>query len=340
MSVHEDLSRLLEGELDAAAEGDLRARIAADPALRADWERLQHLPFAALLAAEPPAALDARILASRRPPRRWTRAIPWLIAAGALLTLGVRRPPPLVAERGEAIRIDVGESAEVVLQPPGGDPMTKKTWLAGAGAAVTVLVLKGTATVSAVEPEPTPASAAEPPPRALTAPEVPTAGSSARVAELERENTLLRKLNSDLEIELKGTPVAWPPGLPDALLPPSFEENIRAAVARCAPEVQIVAIDCSEPPCLAGLRVPAGPQDRNWHQALVNECPLWTEPYTNAVATASGEAECADGTTQRYTVLGWSTHLAPDAFPKSEQENRSKRFHARLEEIRLGWPCE
>lgn len=46
-----DLSRLLAGELPPAEAEALRARIAADPALRARWERMQALP--GLLAALP-----------------------------------------------------------------------------------------------------------------------------------------------------------------------------------------------------------------------------------------------------------------------------------------------
>ena len=197
----------------------------------------------------------------------------------------------------------------------------RRTFSAGRGLVVTVAVLGGTATVRAAAP-PAPA-----PPE----------------PDLAAENAILRKRLADREAELRGTPIPWPTDLPEALTPAGFEARVREAVATCAPEVEVLGVECSEPPCLALLRAPRGRspygEGRTWYDDLVNDCPAWTEAYTSSVGWASGPVECDDGTTDRYNVLGWSSALAPDLFPPEAQENLGKRFSSRVDEIRRAWFC-
>lgn len=102
----EQLSRLLDGDLEAADEERLRARLAAEPALAAELESLRRLQQQVQAVAdrmEPPASLDATLLPLQRtaaaPPRRIPPAVRWLgLAAGVALAVTVavevsRRPP-------------------------------------------------------------------------------------------------------------------------------------------------------------------------------------------------------------------------------------------------------
>jgi hypothetical protein len=363
MSVHQELSRLLEGDLPEAEARELSARIAADPEIAAGWARLRGLgaELRSALPVPPPPELDAQVLQRlSREPRRWTRWLAFAAVAAAaavaisLATTWPRGPSELVLTEGVAevdgrarvlaadAVVEVDGLARISVEPiddldrgtlSGGGTMSigRRTFSAGPGLVVTVVVLGGTATVRAADP---------PPPAA--APPVPAADMAA--PNVAAENAVLRKLLADQEAELQGTPVPWPSALPEALTPAGFERRVREAVSRCAPAVRVVSVECTEPPCLALLRAPRGQSPygdgRTWYDDLVNDCPAWTDAYTSEVAWASGTVDCADGTTDRYDVLGWSTALAPDRFPAAERENRSKRFQTRIDEIRRGWTCD
>jgi hypothetical protein len=106
MNTLEQLSRLMDGDLDAAQTGLWRKRIEEDPEVAAAWAELvalrhalDHLPEE----APPPHLVRAVVNASRGVPSRpahvtpaapaW-RVVPWLVAAAALLVAGLQRGAP------------------------------------------------------------------------------------------------------------------------------------------------------------------------------------------------------------------------------------------------------
>ena len=370
MNVHEALSRLQAGELPPDEADALRARIAREPEVRAAWELLEALPatFEDLLHTPPPPGLDDRILGAPR--RSWRPLAVGLLAVAAVLAVvlgGRRAPVTLVVSDGSvevdgrarvlagAVQVDVDGSAEISVEPAdgpargteAGGPMTRRSVVAGS---VLVAVVVGTATVRAGGSEtvlvagestrvgdgaeaPVPSGPSEGPPNDLL----------RRNAELEAENRLLQNLLQNQEIETSGTPIPWTDDIPAAYRPEAFERNVREAVATCAPNVEIVGFACSEPPCLVLLR-PPGPASGDgptWYDALVNTCPAWVDRYTSSVDSANGVATCPDGTEESYHLLGASYTLADPSrtFTREEQENRSKRFQARIREIKANWAC-
>lgn len=221
----------------------------------------------------------------------------------------------------------------------------KRTVLAaGIGAAVTVAVYQGTALVQAGQDPPRVMAAGAtmrlgaPPQRTEAPVPPPDEGEDEKIRALEAQNALLQRMLEDLETELRGTPIPWTDDIPEALRPEAFERNVRAAIEACAPELEIVGFECSEPPCLAMLR---SPPEYAWWDPLVNDCPAWRDHYTNAVASASGTATCPDGSTEPYQLLGWSRKLVePEGgLDPAEKENANKRFTARIDEIAHSWPC-
>lgn len=367
MSVHDDLSRLETSELPPDEETALRLRIALEPELQSARALLEALPetFADLLHTPPPPGLDDRVLGVRRRP--WRPLALGLLAAAAVLAvvLGLPRAPAalvltdgIVAVDGRArvlagdVEVEVDGNVEISVEPGGapvrgteaGGPMMRRS----VGGSVVVAVIVGTATVRAggaetvlVAGETTRVDAPE---TAPAAPAPRTNDAAGRIAELEAESRLLHALLENQETETNGTPIPWTNDLTRDYLPAAFERNLREAVATCAPDVEIVGFECSEPPCLAMLR-PSGPaygDEPTWYDRLVNNCPAWVDHYTSSVSGANGSVECPGGTEEPYHLLGWSYTLAdPDrVFTREEQENRGKRFQARLREIKDDWPCK
>jgi anti-sigma factor RsiW len=180
MSIHEELSRLLDGELSEAEAEALHGRIAAEPELAVAWEAMRRLPEAlsALPDVPPPPELDREVVGAapelHRFSRRWA---PWAaIAACALLAWMWLRPgPPIVLVQGSQFvqgqalvlagdtEVEVAGRALIEVEPPGGllredmqEATMNKTHLlaALAGAVVTVTVYEGSAAVRAPDAPP------------------------------------------------------------------------------------------------------------------------------------------------------------------------------------------
>jgi hypothetical protein len=190
MSVYEDLSRLLAGELDPGERARVEARIEAEPEVRAAWERLRTLPaqFDGLRAVPPPPARDRRVLG--RPRLRLGLVAPWIAAAaGVAIAAAVLRPDPVEVAilagthevDGDA-RVSAG-SVEVELHG--------RARIARDGARVTVVVLSGSAVVQG-EPLSAGQSADFGPAARRTVPAPIEPDADPRIAELEAENALRR----------------------------------------------------------------------------------------------------------------------------------------------------
>lgn len=154
------------------------------------------------------------------------------------------------------------------------------------------------------------------------------------VAFLEGELALQRLRKQTLEVELYGEPILWPEQVPEEHRPEWFRDNFLQAVEECAPDVEVVGFDCSEPPCLVHLR---GGGD-GWWDRLINGCPGWVDHYGNTVSSASGSVDCGGGVEERYQIVGpqreqpWSD--GPDAV-----ENQRKRWDQRVEQATFDWEC-
>lgn len=175
MSIYEELSRLLDGELPEPEADALRARIEAEPDVAAAWEAMRSLPqeLASLPAtAEPPPLAPATL---GQPPdlrpalgrfsRRWGAAI--AVAACVALLWSTSRPGPPVMVSGlqiveghqtlyaGAVEVEVSGRAIIEVEPPTGllreqrqevTEMNRAHLLSAlAGAVVTVTVLEGAA---------------------------------------------------------------------------------------------------------------------------------------------------------------------------------------------------
>ena len=137
--------------------------------------------------------------------------------------------------------------------------------------------------------------------------------------------------------EYLGDPVQWPDEVAPLTAPDEFQDQLAKAIEACDVNVDVVGMDCNEPPCLAMLR---GGED-GWYGDLVNDCPEWFEPFGTSVTSANGLVECPDGSTQSYKLLGVpSSVVLGEPTDNTDKENRTKRFHARIDEAKRAWRCD
>jgi ferric-dicitrate binding protein FerR (iron transport regulator) len=211
MSLYEDLSRLLEGDLPEADADALRRQIAEDPAVARAWAQVQNLKedLVALEDEPPPRTLDQRVLdrvtarhpVQARPPTRsrttWIAIAGLAVGAAALLVLAPWDTAEVLLVDGSEwvdgrarvqaadVWVEVDGRALVSVEPRGGsvrvpveeDPMNVTSHLAAAvaGAAITVAVYEGSARIFPPEAEPITVAAGESrtlrPPASEAAPE-------------------------------------------------------------------------------------------------------------------------------------------------------------------------
>lgn len=120
----DDFEALLDGRLDAAAAGRLKARLDADPALRAEFDayREVHAFTAPAVGSAPSSSVSFERLDAARRAERARRLRPWLAAAATLLIAAagvaafVRSRPTVVELR--AIDLDVALSARRIVDVP------------------------------------------------------------------------------------------------------------------------------------------------------------------------------------------------------------------------------
>jgi hypothetical protein len=181
MSLDEDLSRLLDGDLPEPEAAALRGRIASDPEVARAWEAMASLPDALASLpvvpddASPPGVPDALLVSALPSPSSlqragWRRALPWAVAVAALFFAFLRGTTPVGPERiqliaGESVldgdlhllagdrAIDLDGRARVFVEPPDGvvrgaeqnasleDPMDTRTLLGALAGAVVTITV-------------------------------------------------------------------------------------------------------------------------------------------------------------------------------------------------------
>jgi len=332
--------------------------------------------FDDLLAEAVPPSLDDLIIgqppAARR---RWPAAVPWLLAAALLLWIvmprseqelllitGTERVSGEMTVLAGSTLVDVDGVVEISVEPSdtlkraiqsGGEPMNKRDLLTGlAGAAVTVFVLEGSALVwDGGDANATTVSEGETvrfgqpkeePARRLVA--LATPENSADDSETLREENadlsmrvkFLERIVDDLQIEYLGEAIDWPDEISEAIEPARFEEEIGDILKDCGAEVEVVDVECSEPPCVAIVR--SGGDTAFWQD--LPECEAWKSNYGSSVMLHVDGVSCPGGDSEVVGILGptYDNALGP-AENSEEDANRSKRFDARSTEVMTNWEC-
>lgn len=345
----ETLSRYLDDDLSPDERAHVEDALRTDPALRERLDRLEDL-VAALetLPEHTPPPLEARVLVTpTKRPIAWSRWAGLALAAAAVLTFFL--PPPsdqLVMREGEALldgdlsvqlpggllaldgraRIQVEPPTPALRDPrhPKEDPMTTRSFLAGAaGAALVVTLYEGAALWSPTEGAPLPLTPGEPhalspgrtTPLAPQRPSAPVSAESraelqAEIASLKEELAKERFAGALVRGQLKagqGEPVDWPDaGVPDDFTQGRFEASLREQLAQEGFEhLALTDVDCSEYPCLASLRYTGPDEGMEWGQDALERFDPWIGGnFPNANVSASHSGFRTDDQNERFMVLG------------------------------------
>ncbi len=162
----------------------------------------------------------------------------------------------------------------------------------------------------------------------------------AHVARLEEEMLRRDEALAGLEAKLDGSPLAWPDPIPEAYQAKVFVERTERAIEACMLELELLRVECDEPPCAAILRRPRAvhSEGARWLNVLTGACPTWNDSYGTEISLVTDSVPC-DGTRREgFTFLAptW-----PDLTDGSEAalENQGRRFRRRAERAKEAWTC-
>ena len=156
-----------------------------------------------------------------------------------------------------------------------------------------------------------------------------------RADELEGEIDTIEELARTYEEQLFGPALAWPKQVPHALSSSGFRDQVEIALGECDPDVDLIGIDCSEPPCLALLRI----RSEDWRAQLVTQCARWSEPFGTQTSGISFAVTCADGSGEQAEMIGAPLQKVLGENADEQAEAMSRRLQARKLEPQLRWVC-
>lgn len=157
---------------------------------------------------------------------------------------------------------------------------------------------------------------------------------AGQIRDLNRKAFKQSEQMAELFTEAYGVPVPWPDQMQEKYSPKGFESILQEVIESCALPYELVRMDCSEPPCLAAIRI-TGVGDNS-----LTGCPAWQKHFGNTFSGASGVViDCGDDTEEEvmFPQAPWTERY--NEMSASEKKNASKRFHYRLKQLKDGWEC-
>jgi hypothetical protein len=157
----------------------------------------------------------------------------------------------------------------------------------------------------------------------------------AELASLQTELALSQRLLADLQAELEGVPAVWSDAVTPEHQPDAFRALMAEVAVRC-PDVKVLKVDCSEPPCHAWLAhdIDARSVAAEFASDRLVNCPTWVEAYGDRVDESSFRVCAPDTWGSVVSVRTGKVAQAPD-----DIANLYTRRLTRVDRAREGWPC-
>ncbi len=344
MTLHEDLSRLLDDDLPLEEATALRARIEAEPEVARAWEDVQ----ATVRALESlPREVTPPALVVQRPARPWGWAAAGLaLAAAALLALRVPAPSTVVVGEGISevegvaqvlvgdVVVELDGRAAIAVEPAEGvargwgqeGPMSRNVILAGlAGAAVTVTVYEGRAAVrgpdDAAAVEVVAGTSHTVSPRRVVV-QVPEGASEEEVRDAALRQRVKELTDELAAIEDELATERFAGRLRDAELqriqgvPSEWTDQVPAALRPDAFEAEVLPlaelpgftvaeVDCSEYPCIAALKYDGDDESLDWGSDVGERISGWADDHLDNASLSINKSVFQDGDDRsRYLIFG------------------------------------
>jgi hypothetical protein len=162
-----------------------------------------------------------------------------------------------------------------------------------------------------------------------------------REAERVRAEIALRlQTMEEVRTRVEGLPIPWSAARGEQYMPDAFEQAMAEAEADC-PDVDILRVDCEEPPCFAWVQPPpSDPWDARARVAAdsaLTRCPAWRSRYGGFTA-ASFDVVC-DETVVHGVVLGTPPGWTFGDVDPEFDANVAKRIRTRNAAAIESWPC-
>lgn len=130
-----------------------------------------------------------------------------------------------------------------------------------------------------------------------------------------------------LTLRLGGGLTPFPKDLPVRQQPMAFYQTLRDARTACKIRMNLVGVECSEPPCIGLIRVVEGDV-----AAKVTGCPEWTAAFPGEPRVASVDVACPGDRVEGVVMV------SPPAREAADAENA--RLQVRRDAVLAGWRCQ
>lgn len=165
---------------------------------------------------------------------------------------------------------------------------------------------------------------------------VPVVSTDDDCGSMEAELRLTQRLLSDMIAEIEGVPIAWDEESERLLAPDAFRQAMGDVGEECE-HLQVVSVDCSEPPCIGAVAVNADVPISAANTAML-ECPPWQRHHPHGFHKFA-LVNC-DGRKVSAIFVGPEEMSASTPTDPIDIENIKKRHDYRRKRIADAWPCD
>jgi hypothetical protein len=160
------------------------------------------------------------------------------------------------------------------------------------------------------------------------------------IRQVRAEVDLALRTMEDVRVRVEGVPIPWSEVTRPQFLPEAFESAMAETQAKC-PDVDLLRVDCEEPPCIVWVRPRETDmwdvKERVAADSEVLKCGEWGRRYAGYEG-GTVDVDC-DGT-QVHGVM-WAT---PRSWTFESEDpdfeaNVAKRIRTRMAAARENWPC-